>query len=340
MLVCITISVLLISSLLVYSKIGGDRPNGFTRNLLPNPLSLKNYLYIKFNSYYIAGIDSGHIFLANPTAPTYLLAITHALADTHFVKLPTKKLKKIYWNSVKASVNKHNVYMLEGTTSSFQTGQLFSKDTLMYYSLDSINFINGISVSPVSIIYRKYDKKADESYLVKMSLKKPIETAQLKLDKQTDGLFSTDGVLISNQEKTRFIYLYYYRNKYDALDSNLHLLYTGNTIDTTNVAKIKVTDIASEKTTTMAIPPFLVNSSASINNKYLFIQSRLRADNESSMISKKYTVFDAYDINNWKYSFSFYIPNHNNENLNSFVVNENILFALFDSYLVTYALSF
>src|SRR5215204_6076737 len=54
----------------------------FTRNLLQNAIVSMSSIDIHFNSYYIACIDSGFVYLGNTTNPLHLLKVNASLRDT------------------------------------------------------------------------------------------------------------------------------------------------------------------------------------------------------------------------------------------------------------------
>ena len=120
----------------------------------------------------------------------------------------------------------------------------------------------------------------------------------------------------------------------------MKLLYTGKTIDTISHARIKVSKIASDGTITMAAPPLRVNKGACANDRYLFINSNLNANNEPYDVLDSADIIDVYDLDNGKYKLSFYLPNLGGKKVNDVKVYGNRLVAWYGRYLTVYQLKF
>jgi hypothetical protein len=225
------------------------------------------------------------------------------------------------------------------------------KPAVLYGSLNNINlttinktpFFNGsLPINRSSYILRVVSKK-HENLLVKENingLSIHIKAAPQLLQKQIDGIFSTDGILTNVPNSSKIFYIYYYRNQFICADTNLNLLYRGKTIDTVSQAKIKVGKIISENQYTLSSPPKYVNEHACANKHWLFIHSVLKADNESNEVIEKASIIDVYSVNDGQYQFSFYLRDFKGNKMRDFKVFGNTLVALFGHYLYTYQLHF
>ena len=159
------------------------------------------------------------------------------------------------------------------------------------------------------------------------------------LTKQIDGLFCTDGMLNYDPGTQILVYIYYYRNEFILLDKNLNIIKTGHTIDTTKIARIKVANINSDKSTNLAAPPEFINLRSSISGDWLFIQSPVKAINEQEDEFSNNSVIDIYTISDDKYRFSIYIPDLNHKKISAFQVRGKNLYAIQDKYLTIFRLN-
>jgi hypothetical protein len=68
----------------------------------------------------------------------------------------------------------------------------------------------------------------------------------------------------------------------------------------------------------LAEPPPIVNKKSTVSEKYLFINSGLKANNEEKELFSEYSVIDVYSVEDGKYQFSFYLPKHRGIKTNKF----------------------
>ncbi len=107
------------------------------------------------------------------------------------------------------------------------------------YPKQNLFFSNGISLTSNNFAFRKYDQILKQNILAKNSFNpgsSPVIESKDLLQKQVDGIFCTDGMMSYCKKSGKLIYVYYYRNQFICADSNLHLIYRGNTIDTNQFA--------------------------------------------------------------------------------------------------------
>src|SRR5690606_29221831 len=88
------------------------------------------------------------------------------------------------------------------------------------------------------------------------------------------------GVLHYDPGAARLVYVYYYRNQFLCLDTNLNVQYKGRTIDTVSHAHIKVASLASEGKQTLTSPGGVVNRLSCMDGKWVYVNSKLMANNE------------------------------------------------------------
>jgi len=337
---CLILSILLVFILYVLTSKASHPKNGFIRTFRPNVLLSQNTLDIKFNSFYIAGLSSRLIYLGNYTAPTYVLVSNYELTDTHHIRLKMPFDRRITGEGLTAIIDSPNVNMIDRITTSFFCGRL--QDSCIYIGrLDTLQFSKSMPLSSTSVVLRTFDKSLRQDILMKAELSTNRERRKVfKLDKHTEGIFSVDGMIHYNQTNGQVVYVYCYRNQFVILDTNLNLLYKGNTIDTISTPHIKVAEISSEKVNTLAAPPLIVNKKSCVFGNWLFINSDLIANNEKRDLFNGQSVIDVYSLLDSKYKFSFYLPDFYDKKITDFRIFNKTLVALYDHFILTYQLNF
>jgi hypothetical protein len=336
---CLSTSILIIFLLNwnYHNKI--NNKNGFTRYFAPHPVTKFHHLNIQSDAYYLSGVSSNHIYLGNFTNPTRVLRATFDLSDTSHITIPQEAIRSIEPNApFHVDVDSSHLYLVDGSTSSFYYTTL-SHDDKGVHRLDSIHFGQSIPLSPNSVILNTFD--ASSVRVLKKISFSPYNEKKITLEKLVDGIFCTDGIMQYDRDLNKLLYMYFYRNEFLCLDTNLNLLYKAKTIDTTNVPQIKIYQSSHpyHKETTLSAPPKLVNYEACISKENIYIHSALCADNQDPKEFSKSEVIDVYALKNGKYRFSCYLPKFNGYKLRSFKVHNNTGIALYGHYLVIFNLS-
>jgi hypothetical protein len=336
---CVCVSITIVGVLYAFSIDKSNHHNGFTR-LIQRKVAIDfKILDLKYDSYYIAGITADHIYLGNSTASLHLLKTNSALTDTQHIVMKIKDINKLKLKSLQTKVDPPYFYFMDILMPGILRGQIntWVADTLI---LGSEYFTSVVPISEYSLALRSINRKRHENELKKKIIgPAPSKAIAKLLEKQIDGVFCTDGMLHYNSQLNKIIYLYYYRNQYIVMDTNLNLVHRGNTIDTIKRAQIKVASIRSQNSKTMATPPLKVNKQSCTSGNLLFINSSLLADNETKLFFDNASVIDVYDLKNYQYKFSFYLRNHENKKMREFRIYNNILIALYDHYLIKYDLN-
>ncbi len=341
--ICLLLGAGLIVALQMNSKDPYEKTNGFNRILFPDFLSNFRYRDIKYNSYYIAGLSNNKIFLGNSTAPAHMLITDYFLRDTLYTKLENPNNYKIAWKYGRIFVDFPDIYFYEKISPRILHSIYPSFQLTDNYDLDYTSFDKILPLSPESFALRKFDTLWSQNTLLvkdKNSLE-PIKPRIPILKKQLDGWFCTDGMLLHSHKMDRLVYIYYYRNQFLCMDTNLNLDYTARTIDTISVANIKLDTIHSENRITYSAPRLIVNRKSYVSKDKLFVFSKLIADNENLKLFKNNSVIDVYDLKKvGKYQFSFYIPHYKKNEMKSFGIIDNKLVVIYDHYLSTFNLDF
>jgi len=330
--------VLIIVCLYSYSTFRLSHKSSFTRLFPAHLLTDFRFADLQYNSYYFAGSDAQTIYLGNYTAADKVLAITTDFINRQSISLITADSEKINWERARVITKENKFYLGEGSSPAMlYTGS--ATDAMTRVQMDSLHFDRDwVPLSPASYVVRTYSTTMKQNILVKkITGTDTVIQSQGILEKQIDGKFCTDGVLLFDKEHFRLIYIYNYRNQFIVMDTNLHIISKYKTIDTTTQAKITLDTIKAESRVTFSSPPLMVNKRACIGANKLFVNSALSADNETPL-GKLGTDIDVYNLKDGTYLFSFSVPSFRNEKLTAMAVVTDRLYCIFGKWLVSYRL--
>ena len=284
--------------------------NHFIRVFPPHFFQAPNSLDLKKREYYIAGLTEGSIYLGNYSDATLFTRVGWEGNDRTDFRLRRSEVNMFISSSFHLSIDSPMFYVNNFTTGSIFMGLVnFPGGLLSQLHPPAISTSIFIPVSKGSFAIRTFDQMRKENVLGKLWADAPrIAAVPELLEKQSDGVFSSDGLLRFDKVSHRLVYVYFYRNQFICMDSNFNLKYRGHTIDTNAHAKIRVVAISSDDVTAIASPGFRVNRAACISSDWIFINSDLKADNEEETTFKTNLVIDVYCMKDGHYHFSFYLP--------------------------------
>lgn len=333
-------SIIIIVCLFRYSKIINHKNNHFTRLFPPHFLTNPKQMNLPYNSFYLAGLTHSSIYLGNSTDATLLLKTNFNLNTSENIPLHTPTGIKVVVSAIKIFIDSPYIYMMEGITPKVFNGNLH--DTILItnkYQKITFNAFNIISNK--SYVIRSYDPIINKNILIKSSFSESkTEIFKNILTSGEDGVFSLDGMLVKDRQTHNIVYLYYYRNEFLYLDSNLNILFKGKTIDSIHNPEIKLSKIISTGATTFSAPPLTVNRTSCADSRFLYVNSKLKAKNEDESSFENNSVIDIYSLKNGDYVYSFYIPDHLSYKMKSFQIINHNLVALYDHSLMTFSLQY
>lgn len=314
--------------------------NNFVRRFPPglgNPIFEKK---LDFNSYYLAGFGNGKVYLGNITAPLTITILDTLLykQERYMISLSDTQLN---FKSIKVAVRPPYFYVFDGSVPCLFSGKTSNWKAQLWPNKKAF-FTNFEPIDSTTVAFRGIDTKSKENVLGIVSAHhgSKLRLSDKLLQKQIDGVFDTDGVLLYNAEKQKLLYPYYYRNQYVVADKNLNLEYRGKTIDSNTIAKIKVAIHSEEKQSQLSGPPLIVNKDAATDGKYLYINAALMGKFERSSMWKKASIIDVYDIETGTYISSFYIYNKGGKKVRQFRINSGRMVAFFGEDIVIYKLGY
>jgi hypothetical protein len=327
----------IISSVILVYKVShrpNDHKNGFKRTFFYKPpLTLLHSIDIKYNPNYIAGAKEKFIYIGYQKEP-FLAALDYNLSNITFKGINTSSIKHFKDFPPYMQVDSSYIFFTSQSTPSIVAGNLLHFDSI-YFEIKKKYFTAFLPISMQTFVLRQYDPNLRVNILSKINYDTPLN--KLPLEKQVDGFFCTDGMLRCSPDKKRIVYLYYYRNQFLCMDSNLNVLYKANTIDTTRKAQITVSNDSLNQT--LSSPAFLINKYSFLSNDKIFNESNLLADNEDRTLFNKNTIVDVYNLYSGKYIASFYIPPFHGIKGKEFIILNDEIYVLYKKNLVVYKLN-
>lgn len=313
------------------------RENPFVRRFQPHHIDKAEYLDLEFNSYYIAGLTNDTLYLGNYTAPLLITAVPTNLGTKveHQIKLDEAQRS---FRSLTVRVHEQEFFVSDGTVPIIYKGTTANWIASRYME-EKVYFSLLQPMESNSFIFRSQQATNGEQILGILNV---IDSTTFKLydnvlQKQIDGVFDTDGQLVTDTKTNQGVYTYYYRNQYLVYQSLNNSFSSGKTIDTTTIAKIKITTLSNGEVT-MNAPPQKVNSKTYAYNGRLLIKSELMGKNEPRSMWSQASIIDVYDYNKNEYLYSFYAYDHQGEKIREFAINDTYFFGLVGNSLVRWGI--
>lgn len=339
LLICSVCGIGFVALLFSLSERGLHRDNSFTRRFPGHPAIKVKELDLKVNSYYIAGVGDGQVYLGNYTSPLHLIALDTLLQKKQEIRLTVDK-DSILYRSLQIRVVPPYFFLTDGMVPYISRGN--TSDWKAHSVTDTPAYFSRLEpIDSVSLAIQAVSRQSVESVLGKISLSDTtiVTLSHDLLQKQVDGIFDTDGTLLYNRQLQKLVYTYYFRNQYIVADTDLQLNHFGKTIDTISRAQIKVGTIASKNQHKMAAPPLMVNKYSATYGDYLFVNSNLIGRYEPIDVWNQASIIDVYNFMENTYEFSFYVYDIGKNKLNSFRVLNDKFIGLIGNHIVTYQLN-
>lgn len=314
------------------------RNNAFTRRYPSHPIHKEYDLDITYNSYYIAGFDHNILYLGNTTAPLHLLRVDLNTKNTVHIRVKLSKTD-LPFRAVNVQVRPPYFFVMDGTVPCIFRGSI-ADWTADVWMEDKAYFSKAIVLDSNNLYIKTIHGKTK---MTSLGLLHKGETVMVDLQpdilqKQIDGIFDVDGLLLATPDRQHLGYVYFYRNQFMVMDAELGSLERHLTIDTVQKAQIQLAQLSGSKTMKMKTPPLVVNKMAAMYKDFIFIGSDRLGRNEDRDMLNTASIIDVY---NWKkdtYRFSFYLYHIGNKKADEFQAHDDYLVALIDNMLSVYTI--
>lgn len=212
----------------------------------------------------------------------------------------------------------------------YNSGMMFSK-AVHEPGIDSIKlsqspFIKSLQLSDSLIVIRGFEAGNSRPFFIRINTRNGARRKSDVLSERADAGFSSDGILCADAKKVHVFYIPYFENGIYCMDGEMKLKYKRPTIDTIFDSNIQVTRRGSGDMQKLyaSAPRAKVNKRAFANERLLFIESDLRADNEDENAFRQYPVLDTYELETGMYAGSFYIPVDKGKVLSYYISGEQL----------------
>ena len=313
--------------------------NGFKRKISKTSLRVVKAIKKPVDFTGISAITNDCIFFHTST-PGKLVITDHYLSNRRSVSIQYssgEKTASLFYTLIDSP----HVYLLAGNNGTIAHA-MFNDKNFYNYSFKLPVFTRAVFIPPLTFIIRGCDTFSLRPDQIFMKINTASGTIQRENNisvKTGDAGITTDGLLHYDSSSHLLTYTFFYNNNFTCFDTNLHIVYKAHTIDTTNTYQVRTGSIGTtnEKIYTNTAPSRIVNWESDVDNGRLYINSRMKADNESIHFFNNNSVIDVYDIATGAYQESFYVPYYKGEKMESFKVINNELVALYKSYIIAYA---
>jgi hypothetical protein len=325
--------------LLRFTTIPNKNLNGFLRHWSSPNFTKINEKQITSPLEQVCGATLDHIFFSVPN-PQWLVMMNMNLTREDTIYFPVNIDDRLLTGHYYA-VDSPLIYLYANNIPELFYSNLDGGHIKSVKLATSI-FTKSTQVSPTSLVVRAFDSSRTQVFQkIDCQSGKIAKQAKIIPQNKSDMGFSTDGLLQYDKSSNRLLFVQFYQNKFYCLDSNLSLIYTGKTIDTTTTNNISIESIKID-TVNYLMPSksrVTVNKLCSVADGSLFILSGLIADNENRNDFQNNNVIDIYSIATGKYKGSFYIPLISGNQIKSFIVTKSNIIALYKDHVATYELS-
>lgn len=317
------------------------KQNPFVRRYLPHGVIQDETLDLQVNSFYFSGFYKDNIYLGNYTAPLRYIEID-SLMQRQDYSITIDSINLAYSNLRFKTLYPH-FYLADGTTPIIFKGvlnDLKKRKTIGILSYKDVYFSDMVPVDSTTIAFKGQSSQDYKSVLGLLNSEGPvqIDLNTNLLESTSDGVFDTDGILVYNKEYEKFIYTYYYKNKFIQTDNKLIVINEQSTIDTTQMKKISATKLSTGENK-MTTPIKAINSIVVTHRNLLLIVSNSMGQNESRKMWRQASIVDVYDFVNNSYLGSFYINHLGDDKLSDLIITDHYLYGLFDRKLVRFKMA-
>lgn len=330
LLITVTLAVVIVILLDLSSIQPNEIPNGFMRTYIKSARYVCQKEIKQIAS--ICGMSKNRVYVTTESVGQVLSFNKQGgLIDTIQFNLP-RKVK--YPITIVDSPfiyffhgRRHELYWGNLNTSTYDSliisGPIFTKAARMGAGKFMLRqFIDGIKDQTLTIFE-----------LNDTVIKNTCNQFELKFD---NGL-ATEGKMAFDRCSGLMVYVYNRSNKIVLLDNNLNIKVEGTLIDT-NTYPLYTKTIWNINKAGNDERGYIYNKAVAVDDKTLFVYSKLKADNESSEAFDHNCNIDMYEVPSLKYLGSFYLPKYSKEGIHSLYVQGKLLVAVYSGHIVYFNL--
>lgn len=341
----ITLSVLLATAVLVVIAIWqmSDKPNsknnGFVRNYISEDIKPSKSFASYPNIKYISGLMGDTIYLSTLTPGEIAwIDLKSGELDKRAFLTDNALLKQIRTSNT-VSVNREGIFLFDGNARLVIQVPLNGEDIKLHRVADL--FTRAVPLSPYSLALRKVKPGERDQYLYRYDMTKGIVMNESRITEPVDdGGLSTEGIMDYDMQTGLCSYVTRYANHIILTDTNMNVIHRGSTIDTTSQYTMKTRKVKEKNgyKITNDGPQKHINKAISMDGGILYVNSYMKADNETDAAFTNSNVIDLYDTSTLDYMGSYRLPIANRKRIRNFKVQNGKLYALYSDGLRVYNL--
>jgi len=331
----ITVVVLSFMFIIVHnSRQPYEKKHGFNRLFRPeSKLRLIKKIPVQ-QPLYIAGSGNGYIYF-HTDDPRIIIYADTALGAIKTISLPLGDTISGHLSNGFSTAIRHPEAFIFA----------YNMAAILAYNLQSgahtviptpSNYSNAVQISDSAFILKYFTGNATDQSFCKLN----IYTKQLtKTDLLTEDL-SSGGTLLYNNKNSSCYYIHQYNNRIIIFDTAFHSMRSAHTIDTFTQSQIQYLSRNKTGSNDILYKPkgtrMLINYLSQLYDGRLYVNSLIKADNETLLTDRSETVIDVYSTNMDKYLESFYIPVPSKQHLKSFYIFNGKILATYTNHLALY----
>jgi hypothetical protein len=206
------------------------------------------------------------------------------------------------------------------------------------------SFSRVVSISENTYVFRGRDTsiKSRDQIFFKGNPYIGITRRENGVSRKTGDLgLSTDGTLSYDNCNNLLVYVPFYGNKFIAMDTNLNKVYEVTTVNykSKTIATAGYAESNDSRVITNIGPKRVLNEVSLIDCGTLYIKSTARCKTQDEITFKTNSTIDMYDVKDGQYKGTFYIPNHNDEEVLQFTIIGRKVLALYKTNIVLYEIA-
>ncbi|MCL1689432.1 DoxX family protein [Elizabethkingia anophelis] len=334
---------ILSSGLVVYLFVTSEhiikKENNFTRRFPHHPIIKDQILDLGVNSYYFAGCSNDSIYLGNYTSPLTLTSLGYNLTHKQETRIIPDETRGITFKSLLLRINAPYFYLSDGTVPIIYRGILGSKNAEIV-SKNDVYFTQLEPVDSLQFVFRAKSSQTKSNVLgtLNLSENQKVNLNHDILGKSKEGIFDSDGKLISDPKGKRISYVSFYINQFISADPSLNNLKRLHTIDTITRPQIE-TVLLENGSRKMNKPPLIVNKNMALHRDLLFNESNLMGKHESQKQWRQAAIVDVYRTDQQQYIGSFYVHHRGKNKMSDMLVTDKYFYTLIGNEIVRYSLA-
>jgi hypothetical protein len=338
---CTMVVALVLVSILAWVALEATRKsNGFTRSIRNNSLSILSVQEKRKEVVDIIGAMDKELYFQTLQPGIYWVTDLR-LGNQRFLDINLGQDPAIS-SAFSSSIDSPYINIL---ASNKPAVIISSPNEKITYKFPGAVYTRAVRIGKSNFIFRGFDssiKTSDQIFFKGTPatgeiVKESVPVAQT----MHDAGISTDGWLSYDKRTSLLTYVYFYKNEFVCIDTNLNVVRVGKTIDTTTVSSMKAGQVNTKSSGIMitnTVPKKQSNGFSCVDDGKLYNVSKLKADNQSQSDFSTNTSIDVYDIKSAKYLYSFEVPGYKSERLSRFRIINGILVALYKKHCVLYSL--